>query len=146
MSDAVIQINDRGENVAIQINIDDDQIDNLSESAKNELKKQAEKHVKDIIKEANLIEDVIREDGACQEITSNIIIQAVRKNKNSTNKKTSKWLLLFKILSAFSLLLTGFLFDSDGYQKNSLGFIFFVVFLIVATISTVMQFVLEEKE
>lgn len=132
--------------MGIQINIDDDQINNLSESAKSELKKQAEKHVKDIIKEANLIEDVIREDGACQEITSNIIIQAVRKNKTNPNKKNSKWLLFFKITSALSLLLTGCLFDSDGYEEKFLVFIFFVISLIVATITTVMQFVLEEKE
>lgn len=132
--------------MAVQINIDNDQVNNLSESAKKTLKEQAEKHVNDIIKEANLIEEVIREDGASKEITSNIIIQAVRKNKTSYNKKSSKSLLLCKIISAFSLLLTGFLFDSSGFQNNAIKLIIFVITLVIATISTVMQFVLEDKE
>lgn len=141
-----IKIGVRGDKVTVQINIDNNQVDNLSESAKNTLKEQTEKHVKDILKEANLIEEVIREDGACQEITSNIILQAVRKNKTSNNKKSNISLLIFKIFSALSLLLTGFLFDSDGYQNNQVKLIFFVIVLIVATTSTVMQFVLEDKE
>jgi hypothetical protein len=82
------------------------------------LKKQIEKYADDIIKEANLIEEGIREDGASTEITSNIVLQAVRKNKTYHNKKSNKTLLITKIVSALSLLITGFLFDSSGYQNN----------------------------
>ena len=46
-----------------------------------------DKYADDIIKEANLIEEAIREDRANTEITSNIVLQAVRKNKSNLSKK-----------------------------------------------------------
>lgn len=61
-----------------------------------------EKYADDIIKEANLIEEAIREDGANTEITSNIILQAVRKNKSNSSKKPNRPLLIAKIISVFS--------------------------------------------
>ena len=51
-------------NVAVQVNIDENKIDNFSDGAKTTLEKQIEKYTDDIIKEANLIEEAIREDGA----------------------------------------------------------------------------------
>lgn len=135
-----------GENVVIQVNIVDNKIDNFSIDAKTTLKEQMEKYADDIIKEANLIEEAIRENGASTEITSNIILQAVRKNKTNHSKKANKGLLISKILSTLSLLVTGFLFDSDGYKDNVMKLIAFIVCLIVASVSTVLQFVLEDKE
>ena len=132
--------------MAVQINIVDDKVDNFSDEAQTTLKKQIEKYADDIIKEANLIEEGIREDGASTEITSNIVLQAVRKNKTYHNKKSNKTLLITKIVSALSLLITGFLFDSSGYQNNKMGLIAFVICLIVASVSTVLQFVIEDKE
>ncbi len=130
----------------IIINIDNSKVDNFSSEALVTLKKQIEKHMDDIVNEAHLIEDAIREDGASIEITSNMVLQAVRKNKTIRKKKSDKRLLIFKIISSFSLLITGFLFDSEGYQNNVLKLILFIVFLVVACVSTVLQFVLEEKE
>lgn len=135
-----------GENVSVQVNIDGNKINNLSASAQVTLKKQIERYADDIIKEANLIEEAIREDGASTEITSNIIMQAVRKNKSNHNKKSNKSLLIFKVISALSLLVTGFLFDSDGYQGKTTKLIAFVILLIIASVSTVLQFVLEDRE
>ncbi len=121
--------------MAIQVNIDDNQIDNFSAGAQTTLKKQIEKYATDIIKEANLIEEAIREDGASTEITSNIILQAVRKNKTNNNKKSNKGLLITKIVSALSLLVTGFLFDSAGYQNNVIKLIMLIDLTQQATIS-----------
>ena len=132
--------------MAVQINIVDDKVDNFSDEAQTTLKKQIEKYADDIIKEANLIEEGIREDGASTEITSNIVLQAVRKNKTYHNKKSNKTLLITKIVSALSLLSTGVGFDSSGYQNNKMGLIAFVICLIVASVSTVLQFVFEDKE
>ena len=73
--------------MAVQVNIDDNKIDNFSDGARITLKKQMDKYANDIIKEANLIEEAIREDGANTEITSNIVLQAVRKNKSNLSKK-----------------------------------------------------------
>ena len=58
--------------MAIHINIDEDKIDNFSDGAQVTLKKQMGKYADDIIKEANLIEEAIRENGANTEITSDI--------------------------------------------------------------------------
>ena len=63
-----------GVDVAVQVNIDENKIDNFSDGAQTTLKKQMEKYADDIIKEANLIEEAIREDGANTEITSNIVL------------------------------------------------------------------------
>ena len=59
--------------MAVQINIDENKIDNFSDGAQTTLKKQMEKYADDIIKEANLIEEAIREDGANTEIRNNIV-------------------------------------------------------------------------
>lgn len=132
--------------MAVQVNIDDNKIDNFSVGAQTTLKKQIEKYADDIIKEANLIEEALREDGASTEITSNNVLQAVRKNKTNHNKKTNRSLLITKIVSSLSLLVTGFLFDSAGYQDNVIKLIAFIICLIVASVSTVLQFVLEDRE
>lgn len=132
--------------MAVQVNIDDNKIDNFSVGAQTTLKKQIEKYADDIIKEANLIEEALREDGASTEITSNNVLQAVRKNKTNHNKKPNRSLLITKIVSSLSLLVTGFLFDSTGYQDNVIKLIAFIICLIVASVSTVLQFVLEDRE
>ncbi len=132
--------------MGLQVNIEDDKVDNFSNEAKSTLANQIKKYSNDIIKESNLIEEATREDGASREITSNIVIQAVRKNKISHNKKPNKFLLISKIVSVFSLLITGFLFDSEGYEDNTAKLIWFVIVLIIACVSTVLQFVFEDKE
>lgn len=135
-----------GEEVAIQVNIDDSKIDNFSTGAQNTLKKQIEKYADDIIKEANLIEQDFREDGASTEITSNNVLQAVRKKKTSHIKKPKRGLLIIRIVSTLSILVTGFLFDANGYQDSVIKLIAFIFFLIVASVSTVLQYVLEDRE
>lgn len=132
--------------MAVQVNIDDSKIDNFSVGAQTTLKKQLEKYADDIIKEANLIEEALREDGASTEITSNNVLQAVRKNRTNHNRKPNRTLLITKVVSSLSLLVTGFLFDSAGYQNNVIKLIAFIVCLIVASVSTVLQFVLEDRE
>ena len=132
--------------MAVQVNIDDSKIDNFSVGAQTTLKKQIEKYADDIIKEANLIEEALREDGASTEITRNNLLQAVRKNKTAHSRKPNRTLLITKIVSSLSLLVTGFLFDSAGYQNNVIKLIAFIVCLIIASVSTVLQFVLEDRE
>lgn len=131
--------------MAVQVNIDENKINNFSNGARSILKRQIEKYTNDIIKEANLIEEAIREDGASTEITSNIILQAVRRSKNNSRKKHNYFQIIIKIVSALSTLITGFLFDSSGYQNNYFKLIAFIIFLVIATISTVLQFVFEDK-
>lgn len=128
----------------VHIEIEDGQIQSMSEGAQETLKTQLLTYAINIIKEANLIEEGNREDGANQEITSNIVLQAVRKYKNNTPKKRNKGLIGLKIASAFSLLVTGFLFDENGYQDNIVKMILFIIVLIIACITTILQIVKED--
>lgn len=134
--------------MAIQVNVDGSKVDNFSSDAQTTLKKQIEEYADEIIKEANLIEEAIREDGASTEITSNIILQAVRKNKVNLNqrRKPNKWLPIIKIVSTLSLLVTGFLYDVEGFKTDEKKLIIFIICLVVACVSTVLQFVSEYKE
>ena len=129
--------------MALRVEIADEQMENMSEKAKDELATQLRTYAEDIIKEANLIEEGNREDGANREITSSIVMQAVRKHKSNVPKKKDKGLVVLKIVSAFSLLITGFLFDANGYQDNIVKLVLFIVALIIACVSTVLQFVKE---
>ena len=130
----------------IQVNIDEKKVDNFTDQARDKLKEQMGKYADNIIKESNLIEESIREDGAIAEITSTIVMQAVRKSKNDTRKKPRNRMIIIRIVSSFSILITGFLFDASGYGHNFMKLIFFIIFLIIASVSTAIQIVLEEKE
>lgn len=127
----------------LQVQITDEQMENMSEKAKEELVSQLSTYAERIIKEANLIEEGNREDGANREITSSIVKQAVRKYKSNVPTKKENGLVVIKVFSAFSLLITGFLFDANGYQDNIIKLILFIIALIVASVSTVLQFVRE---
>ena len=127
----------------LQVQITDEQMENMSEKAKEELVSQLSTYAESIIKEANLIEEGNREDGANREITSSIVKQAVRKYKSNVPTKKENGLVVLKVFSAFSLLITGFLFDANGYQDNIIKHILFMIALIVASVSTVLQFVRE---
>lgn len=72
-----------------------------------------------------------------------ILKQAVRKYKSNVPTKKENGLVVLKVFSAFSLLITGFLFDANGYQDNIIKLILFIIALIVASVSTVLQFVRE---
>ena len=132
--------------MSIKVCIEENKVDNFSEEAKQTLGKQLVKYADDVIKESNFIEETIREDGASREITSNIVLQAVRKNKTTKKKKCSKFSLCMKILSSISILVTGLLYDSKGYENDSDKMTKFIVALIIACVSTVLQFWDDIKE
>lgn len=127
--------------MVLQVEINDEQLENMSEKAKEELVYQLSTYAESIIKEANLIEEGNREGGANQEIISSMVVQAVRKYKNKSPRKKEIGLVVLKTISAFSLLITGFLFDINGYQDNIVNLILFIVVLIVACVSTVLQYI-----
>ena len=110
----------------IQINIDENKVDNFTDQARDTLKEQMGKYADNIIKESNLLEESIREDGANAEITSTIVMQAVRKYKSDTRKKPSNNRWIIRVVSTFSTLITGFLFDASGYGHNFMKLIFFL--------------------
>lgn len=132
--------------MTVQVEIADDKVSNFSADAKKCFKEQVIKYADDLVKEANLLEETTREDGATMEITSNIVLQAARKNKNIRAKKPNRFLFIVKVVSVLSLTLAGFLFDLDDFQNNKAILFIFMVIFTIAVASTVLQFVKEDKE
>lgn len=131
----------------IEVIIEDVHLNNLSNGAKKELKTEVEKFALDIIKESNLLEESIRENGTSENIVnSSIILQVVRRRRMHYHKKRALGLILVKIISSLSLVFTGFLYDSSGYPNDSVKMIAFIVVLVIACVSTVLQFVFGDKE
>ena len=128
------------------VEISDEKLDNLSEGAKQELSSQLRQYTANIVKEANLIEEGNHELGAETEITSSIIMQAVRKYKNNyvSKQRSRKGMVILKSISAFSMLFTGLLFDATGYHNNTGKLIAFIICLITACVSNLLKFEKEE--
>lgn len=109
----------------MNVHIDDTNLVNLSGGAKEKLCEQTKEYADELLKEANLIEEGNRAVGAQSEITSNIIMQAanVKKSRYFAENKPPIWLKIAKIVSTLSCLVTGFLFDTNGYQDNLGGWL-----------------------
>lgn len=129
--------------MVINLEIHDDRIANMSLGAKETMQEKLKEYVDNVIKEANLIEEGNRETGARGEITSSIILQSTQKNNRIIKKKIPIYVFISRIVSPLSILLTGFLFDQNGYKDNTIKMIFFIVTLILACVTTVLQYVKE---
>ena len=99
----------------IQVNIDEKKVDNFTDQARDKLKEQMGKYADNIIKESNLIEESIREDGAIAEITSTIVMQAVRKSKNDTDYS----LVIAPVVSDLCTTPVALSAPPNSYQNNS---------------------------
>lgn len=133
--------------MGLQIEIENIVIDNFSESAKTILKTEIKKYAENIVKEANLIEEGELENGFDIEITAKSVNNAVRKNKLNYKKKNKKIsLTLIKIISTLSLATMGFFFQLDYPEELRWKLITFIVLLICATITTVLNYTLDDKE
>lgn len=132
--------------MAIRVDIDDNKLSNFSNDAQDTLKLQLEKYANDIIKESNLIEEGLREDEASTEITSSFVIQAVRKSRTSRPKKAHKHLFKVKVVSFVSVFISGALLDFQELQGSMGKLIAFIIFFVIASVSTVLQFSWEERE
>lgn len=135
-----------GEVVAIRVNIGNDKLSNFSNEAQGTLKTQLEKYGDEIIKEANLIEEGLRENDASTEITSNYVLWAVRKSKTFRPKKKRKHIIAIKLTAFISSLITGALFDIEAMQASVLRLIVFLITFSIAGGSTLIQFFEEERE
>lgn len=132
--------------MAIRMDIDDNKLNNFSNDAQDTLKLQLEKYANDIIKESNLIAEGLREDEASTEITSSFVIQAVRKSRTSRPQKAHKHLLKVKVVSFVSVFISGALLDFQELQGSMGKLIAFIVFFVIASVSTVLQFSWEERQ
>lgn len=128
----------------MEINIKDDLLVDFSGNAKDKLKERTVAYAEELIKEARLLEEGQREDGAKTEITSNIITRAAMvKRTIGIEKKEPTWLKICKIVSVISCAMAGFFFDPNGYTDKLAMLIAFIVFFAVACVSTVLMFIKE---
>lgn len=124
--------------------VEDNRLQSLSEDAKIKLKDEVDVYINQVISEANLIEETLREKGAKKEITSTHIMQAVRKGQRNIKKATPWYIKICKVVSPISLTALGALYDSSNALNNARG-IWFTIVLLISVITTILQYIKEEK-
>ena len=130
----------------ISFDLSNDELTHFSQGAKNRLAEQAQQYTLEIINEANKVEEMIRENGASQEITESIVVQAIRRNK--TIRKKNIGTIILKILSEILLFISGLLFLPDMFIKsdNTLNMPYFIFFLLLITISLILTIITHFKD
>ena len=115
----------------IEIEIADSKLENLSDSANDQLKAISKKHIEDILDEAGRLEASRNSSGNNPEITAAIINDAVeftrkfRFSKRSTSKK-----IILQIIAFIATVLTGGLFQPKEFTDKWSLISFLVVFLL----------------
>ncbi len=132
----------------MQINFDlsETELTHFSQDAKNRLTEQARQYTLEIISEANKVEEMLRENGASQEITESIVVQAIRRNK--TARKKNIGIIILKILSEILLFISGLLFLPDKFinSDSTLNMPYFIFFLLLITISLILTIIMHFKD
>lgn len=127
-----------------KININDDKTEKLTPEAVKTLEQQAGVFCQETLEEALRIEEGSREDDAVKEITSSIIVRAVKKRNIAVKKSRPWWRKLLKLLSIGSSGIAGAMFDKNGYNGDKISFYIFLVALCIAIITTVLDCVIED--
>lgn len=89
---------------------------------------------------------MLRENGASQEITESIVVQAIRRNKTVKKKKIGT--IILKILSEILLFISGLSFFPDKFIKSdgTLNMSYFIFFLILITASIIITIIMHFKD
>lgn len=124
----------------IKFQVDDEIAANMTKGAINGLVKQSEAYTIEIIKEAERVEESIRERGAQIEITENTIFQAVRRNKTLVNKKNRK-VSYVKLGSELTLFLSGLIFNQKMFAESMIYLIGYFLLITAAIILTVITYI-----
>ena len=74
----------------IEIEISDDKIQGLIQTAQTELKKVAKRYIEEVLDEAGRLESSVHQSSANPEITASIINEAVLYNRRFSYKRTKK--------------------------------------------------------
>ena len=125
----------------IKFNIYDNKVAKFTNDSKNRLLIEAKKHIDNVINESDKVEDFLCENGASHEITENIVFQAIRRNQTISKIKTKKSVRLLKILSEFSLFISGLMFDQEKFSTDIFYFVAFSGIFIFALIITIIMHV-----
>jgi hypothetical protein len=129
----------------LDIKIQDDQISDLSDDARRILKKQVDSYVVDLLKEARLVEEDMRERDAKKEITSSNIMQAARRGKNNFNKRKPWYVKHSRWISPISSIFVGLLFNPDSWSNEQWKIYLFVFVFGIAIATTILLFSKEDE-
>ena len=127
----------------IYVSVPDEETEGITDAAKDELKYWVEKYATDISCRANNLAEKATLHGR-KEISKGMIDRAVNEEKVLAPRKNKVLLVVLKIVSTFSLFFAGLLVDSGGYSGNLGKFIAFVICLVIAATSVVLQFTVED--
>lgn len=119
--------------MSIDIKIPDNHLTYLSNHAKDELVTTVTAYTEDLISEASRLEAASRNDSGKPEITRTMIADAslILKKYPAQKKKTwGNW--VNQIISIFSTLFAGALFNIDKFQLDSTRLVAFLIVLAIA--------------
>lgn len=121
----------------IEFEIPDERVQHFTNSAKARLIDQAGRYTFEVISEAEKVEELVRENGASQEITDNIIFQAVRRNRTAKKKRT--WVIVVRVIAELLLFVAGLMFLPEQFvtKEGTLNVGYLIAFIVVALIASI---------
>lgn len=118
--------------MAIQIDIPDEDVQHLNDPAQQQLQRQVEHYIDQLLEEASRLEAGQRTTEGDPEVNSSMVKDAAHLISRSYQRhKKPAWLMACQIVATLSALFTGLLFDFDRL-KDPVMLIAFVVVLAVA--------------
>lgn len=119
----------------IRFQIPDDKIQNFSDDAKNRLHDIAKSYTLEIVSEAEKVEKIFRESGACSEVTETNIFQAIRRNK--TGRKKNIRVIIVRIVAEILLFIAGIMVIPEYFitSQSTLNLGYFIAFLVVILVA-----------
>lgn len=133
--------------MSLKFEIDEDEIKNFSQNAKEELIMQLQEYCKNLISEAERLGANFKVDDREIEITARFIKDSAEIKKNpyyhrKKSKKNAKW----NVISAISIFLAGILFDLTAFQSNLMQLIIFLICTTCGIFSTIMLYFKEGED
>jgi hypothetical protein len=123
----------------VRIEIPDASLTYFSSEAKNELENHLKKYSTEIIKEAERIEESLKEDTSTPEITRQVIKQSVTSCKNVYGTRKQPWrTIVKKITATLGMAISGYLCDFDKFKESTPHLFIFMIFAISGTVAAIL--------
>jgi hypothetical protein len=120
----------------IEIDIADEKVQNFSQDAKTEVKKQSTRIIEEIVDEAGRVEASRRLPDTNSEVTQSIVKEAATQPRMIVARKKSWKFKIIQIAAFGSTLVAGSLLDTEKFKETS-HVVWFIVMSFVAIGTTV---------
>lgn len=128
--------------MGLQVDIADKEIQYLNSPAQQELKKNIDKYVDQLLEEASRLEAVQRTTDGEPQITSSMVNDAAHLISRGYRKQRKPgWLTACQVVAMLSTLFTGLLFDFDRLKAPSIliGFVLLLAAAIIFNVVVLMR-------